>query len=171
MARVAVVEQRLGDEPGGVGEVDEPRTGGAEAAHVVGDREDHGNGAQRLGEAARAGGLLPDAAEARRDGLVAQARRHAADAKLHEHERRPVDGRLSLGSRHETAGKLELAQDASREPADDREAAFIDVVQDELVDGQNVAAQADALDELGGVGAAAADDRDLDSHAGHLTVV
>ncbi len=40
----------------------------------------------------------------------------------------------------------------------------VDVVEHELVDRQHLAAQPDAFDELGRVGAAAADDRDLDAH-------
>ena len=84
---MAVVEQRLGDEAGRVGEVEQPGAGRAEAPGVGGDVEHDGHGAQRLGEAARAGRLLSDAAEPQGDGLVAQARGHAADAQLDEHER------------------------------------------------------------------------------------
>ena len=40
----------------------------------------------------------------------------------------------------------------------------VDVVEDELVDRQPAAASGEALDELGRIGAPAADDRDLDAH-------
>ena len=56
------------------------------ARHPLGDVQDHGHRAQRLGEAARAGRLLADAAAGERHGLVRQPRRLAADADLHQHE-------------------------------------------------------------------------------------
>ena len=61
-----------------------------ELAHALGDAEHDRHRAQRLGEAARAGGLLADAAARERDGLVAEPRRLPADADLDEHEVGPV---------------------------------------------------------------------------------
>ena len=151
--------------PDGVGEVDDPGAGRAEAPHVVGDVEHDGDGPQRLGEAARPRRLLADAAEPQRDRLVAQARRLAADAELEEHERGAVEG-LRRGRRWRRAGrpKPRVVEDPPGEPADDRQALGVGVEQDQLVDRQPVAAQAEALDELGRVGAAAADDGDLHPH-------
>src|SRR5262249_60674080 len=63
------VEQGPGDDPDRVGEVDDPRAGGT-LGDAVGDVQGDGYGAQRLGQAARPGGLLADAATAQRDRLV-----------------------------------------------------------------------------------------------------
>ena len=61
-------------------------------------------------------------------------------------------------------GQSEPVEHPAGEPADDLGALGIDVEQDELVDREAVAADGDALDQLRRVGAAAADDRDLDAH-------
>ena len=58
------------------------------------------------------------------------------------------------------------AQDASSQSADDLESLVIDVVQDQFVDWEPVAPGVEALDQLRGVGAAAADDRNLYAHSG-----
>jgi hypothetical protein len=95
---VAPVEQGLGDDPDRVGEVDQPGPGGGPAGRLGRQLEHHRDGAQGLGEPARPGRLLPDAAELERQGLVHQAHGLATDAQLHDHEvgpsiassRRPV---------------------------------------------------------------------------------
>ncbi len=51
---------------------------------------------------------------------------------------------------------------------DDLEPRLVDVEEDELVDRKTVGASDEALDELGSVGAPAADDRDLDTHCATL---
>ena len=128
---------------------------------VAGDVEHDGNGAKRLGEPARAGRLLADQAKPGRDGLVLQPGGEAADAQLHEHERRALDRSPAVGGAREPARESLPAQDPGGEPADDVQPALVDVVQDDLGDAQPLGAQAEALDQLGGVGAAAADNRDL----------
>ena len=57
-----------------------------------------------------------------------------------------------------------LLQDPARQPTDDFEALVIDVMKDKLVHGQTVAAEVKTFDQLGRVGAAATDDRDLHAH-------
>ena len=63
------------------------------------------------------------------------------------------------------SGPLRLVQHPLREPADHSQPIRVDVVEGQLVDVQARGAIQQALDELGGVGAAAADDGDLDGHA------
>ena len=57
-----------------------------------------------------------------------------------------------------------LLEDPASESTDDFESLIVDVVQDELVEGQAVTSRMEAFDQLWGVGAAAADDRDLYPH-------
>ena len=64
-----------------------PRRGGR-----LGDVEHHRYRAQSLGEAARPGRLLADAAELERQRLVDEPGRLAADAQLDDDEARAVDG-------------------------------------------------------------------------------
>ena len=64
----------------------------------------------------------------------------------------------------QAAGPVERVEHPLGEAADDREPLGVDVEQDELVDRQPVGAADEALDELRGVRAAAADDGDLDAH-------
>ena len=80
------VEERTGDDPDWVREVDDPGVRCGEGADALGDLEHDRHRAHRLGEAARAGRLLADAAAGERDRLVAQPRRLAADAELEEDE-------------------------------------------------------------------------------------
>jgi hypothetical protein len=76
------VEQRPGDDPDGVGEVDEPGAARRPRPRALGDVKHHGHGTQRLGQAARAGGLLAHAAAVERPGLVPLPGGLAADPKL-----------------------------------------------------------------------------------------
>ena len=83
---VAVIEQRLGDDPDRVREVDDPVARGREPRRALRDVEDDRHGPERLREAAGAGRLLADRAEPRWQRLVDEARRLAADPELDEHE-------------------------------------------------------------------------------------
>ena len=93
---VARIEERPRDDPDGVREVDDPGAVGRELARPVGDREDNGNRAQRLRQAARAGRLLADAAARERDRLVGEPRLLAADADLDEDEVGAVEGAVEV---------------------------------------------------------------------------
>ena len=98
---VTGVQQRPGHDADRVGEVDDPRVGRGQPAYPVGDVEHDRHGAQRLGEAAGAGGLLPDAAALQRPCLVAVARRLAADAQLQEDDVRVAHAGVDVaGRRH-----------------------------------------------------------------------
>ena len=103
---------------------------------------------KRLGEAARPGRLLADAAEPVGQRLVGQPGGLAADPELDEDERRPVDRGVAVGRRGQPAGPAAAAEDPLGQPGDDRQPLGIDVVEDELVDRQLVGPIGDALDEL-----------------------
>ena len=94
---MAVVEQRAGHDPDRVGEVDDPRIGRGAATHLIGDVEHDRHGAQSLGEASGAGGLLADAAASQRDGLVEVPCRLTTDAQLQQHEVGAVDRLGEIG--------------------------------------------------------------------------
>ena len=84
--------------PDRVGEVDDPRARRRALAHFLGDLEQHGHGAQRLGEAARAGRLLADRAELVGQRLVDEPSLLAADAQLDEHEIGAVERLVAVAS-------------------------------------------------------------------------
>ncbi len=85
------VEQRPGDDPDRVGEVDDPRVGGGPLAGPLGDVEHYRDRAQRLGEPAGARRLLADAAAIQRPGLVPVPRGLPADPQLQQHRTRAVE--------------------------------------------------------------------------------
>ncbi len=138
--------------------------GGGPPVHRLGELQDHGHGADCLGQAAGTGRLLADRAEAGRDGLVAQASGLAPDAELDEHEVGAVERGIAIERPDEAAGPAGLSEHSLGEAADDRKPLGIDVEQDELVDGQAVGAADHALHQLGRVRAPATDDRHLDAH-------
>ena len=67
---MALIEQRLGDDADRVREVDDPGVRRRPLADQLGQLHHDGHGAQRLGEAARAGRLLADGAELEGQRLV-----------------------------------------------------------------------------------------------------
>ena len=69
------VQQRLGHHPHRIREVDDPRVRSRAATRQLGQLQDDRDGAQRLGESAGAGRLLPDGAEPQGERLVHQSRR------------------------------------------------------------------------------------------------
>ena len=158
---VAGVEQRARDDADRVREVDDPRVRRRIGSRALRDLEHDGDGAQRLGEASGAGGLLPDAAAAQRRGLVAEARLLPADPDLQQHEVSALDGTVEIVGHRQPAAVALLLQHARRHGADDLAALAIDVVQHELAHRKPLALARDARDELRRVGRPGADDRDL----------
>ncbi len=129
---VAGVEQRPRDDPDRIREVDDPCTRFCPRAHALGDLEHDRNRAHRLGEAARAGRLLADAAARERHRFVLQPRRLPADADLQQHERRAVDRRVDVAREREPAAVAGAVEHPLREPADDVEPLGVDVHQRQL---------------------------------------
>ena len=76
---MALIEQRLRHEAGGVREIDEPGARRADVRGQLGKLEHDRDGAERLRESSGSGGLLPDHVELERDRLVLVARLVAAD--------------------------------------------------------------------------------------------
>ena len=77
---------RLGDHPGGVGEVDDPRPR-AYGCYPRSDVDRHRHGAQPVRDAARAGRLLTEQAQVEGDAFVRGAALEATDPDRGEHER------------------------------------------------------------------------------------
>ena len=158
---VPLVEQRARHDPDGVREVDDPGVRRGEGANALGDLQHDRHGAHCLREPARAGRLLADAPARERDRLVAQPGRLAADAELEEDERGVRDGCVEVvGDGQRPAEALPL-EHASRHLPDDRASLGVDVVEDELVDGNAVALPREPGHELRRVRRAAADHRQL----------
>ena len=76
----------------------------------------------------------------------------------------PSIGGLAIAGQLEPPGEAAVVHDAAREAADDVEPLGVDVVQPELREAQQLGARGEALDQLGGVGAARSDDGDLQFH-------
>ena len=161
---MALVQQRLHHDADRVGEVHEPGSPGAAALRLFGDLEHDGNGAESLGETSGTGRLLADAAELQRHRLVDKPRRLATHPELDDHKARAVERAGAVLRGHEPARPLLLLKDAPSQAADDLQPLVIDVVKHQLVDWQPVAAGLKTFDELWGVSAAAADDRNLYAH-------
>ena len=160
-----LVQKRLRDDPDRVGEVDDPCSPRAPATDELGQFEHHGHRAKSLGEATRAGRLLPDVAEPRRKRLIEEPRRLSADAQLDHHEIGAVDGSLAIESHGQATRPAAFCQDPARQAAHDLKALTVDVEQGKLVHRQPVLARDEALNQLGRVGATAAHHGDLQTHA------
>ena len=149
-------EQGAGDDADRVGEVDDPRVR-VGAAYPFGDVEHDRHRAQRLGEAARAGGLLAHAAALQRPCLVLLPGRLSADAQLEQHRVRAVDPGVEVGGGDDPARVPLPREDAPCQPADQLEPFGIRVDEDQLLHGKCVAQPGEPVDEFGRVGRTAAD--------------
>ena len=161
---MARIDERLRHDADRVGEIDDPCVRRTAPTRQLGQIQHHGHRPQRLREPARAGGLLADRPEAKGERLIGEPRRLTADAKLDEDEAGAVDGGLGVAGECQGPRPLEAGEHASSQAAHDRPALVVDVVEDELVDRHPVTTAREPFDQLGGVRAAAADDRDLDPH-------
>ena len=157
---------RLGDDPGGIGEVDGPRRR-RELGDGPRDLEGHGDRAQRIGESARADRLLAQQAEAERDPLVDGAGLRPAHAHGAEHEVRAGHGLAQVGGGDQAGegdGSSLLRQARALlldDGADGRQALGVDVVQRDLVDGEAGGGGGDRLVDEGDAEPSASQDGEL----------
>ncbi len=163
---VTVVEQGPGDDPDGIGEVDDPGVRCRPPRHRAGEVERHGDGAHRLGQAARTGRLLPHAAALEGERLVLGPRRWPPTRNCRSTADAPSMACVAIRGRDEPRGGAGVPQDPLGERPHDGEPLGIGIEQHELVDGQLAGQPAEAVDELGRVGRATPDDREL--HAATL---
>ena len=166
---VARVQQGLGHDPHGVREVQDPAAWRASPLGLVRDLEDQWDGAQRLGEATGPGRLLAQHPKAVGERLVDEAGRLAAHPQLEERERGTVERGAPVAREHEPARPALPPEDPVREPAHDVKPFRVGIQQDELVDRQDGRPAREPLHELRGVGAASADNGDLQAHRHILT--
>src|SRR4029079_18397697 len=73
-------------------------------------------------------------------------------------------GGLAIAAEHQPATPAEPVEHPTGEAADDLEPFGIDIEEDQLVDRQALVPTGEPLDELRRIGAATADDGDLDAH-------
>ena len=154
---VPLVEERPGDDADRVGEVDDPGAVGGELARAAGDLQHDRHRPHRLGEAARAGRLLADAAAGEGGGLVEESRRLAADPDLDEDEVRSVERPVELLGQRQRAPVALALEHPRGQRADHVEALGVDVVQGEV----GVPEPRERRHELGRVGGPGADHREL----------
>ncbi|MGX1252727.1 hypothetical protein RKD48_005238 [Streptomyces ambofaciens] len=150
------LEQGAGDDADRVGEVDDPRVR-VGPAHPLGDVQHHRHRAQRLGEPARAGRLLADAAALQRPGLVLLPGGLPADPQLEQHGVGAVDGRVQVGGGDHAATVPLFGEDAPGETAHQLQPVRRRVDEDQLLDRQRVPQPGEAVDQFGRVGRTAAD--------------
>ena len=162
---MAPVEQRLGDDADGIGEVDQPGIRRRLASDQLRELQHDGHRPKCLGEAPGSGRLLADAVEPKGQRLVQHPGGLATDAQLDQHECRAVHGRDRVRRLGDPDRRPSTGQHPAGEPRHDGQPLGRGIQQDQLVDRQDVRATCDALDELRRVRATAADDRDLESHA------
>ena len=155
---------RLGDDAGRVGEVDDPGVR-RQLFHPTGDIQHHRNGAQRLGEAADAGGLLAEQLVFQAQPFIGGARRQLPDAELGQHESGAVNGVVQ----REVHADLHLFQPVARQHAAGQGgdgfhflAAWLDVHQRQFGDRQLIDALDQPIDQFGSVAAATANHRDFE---------
>jgi hypothetical protein len=146
--------------PRRVGEVDQPGLR-RQLAHIAGDVEHDRHRAQRLGEAAHAGGLLADQVVPPAQQLVAVARGLAAHAQLRDHEVGPVERAPPVAGQLDAEGRLGEGGHAPRERADHRQPLLVRVDQPDLFEAQHAGARDEPIDQLRRVCAAAADHNDF----------
>jgi len=158
---MARIEERAGDDANRIGEIDDPDPVGRPRRSPLRDLEHHRNRAKRLGKAAGAGRLLADATEWEGHRFVAQARLLSADADLEEDEVGPVQRAIEIARESQSPGEALARKHPPGQPADYLEPPRIDVLQGELAHVETLALALQAGDELGRVGRAGTDDRDL----------
>ena len=75
-----------------------------------------------------------------------------------------VERPIAVSGQRQDAGPLTFFENAACQPTDQLQAFLVYVEQNELVDRQAVSMSTEALHQLWGIGAAAADHRDLQAH-------
>ena len=159
------VQQGPGDDADRVGEVDDPGVGRRARPHPLGDVQHDRHRPQRLGESAGPGRLLADAAALQRPGLVAVPGGLTADSKLQKHGARPVDGGVEVGRPGDDRRVPVAGHDPGGERADDRQPLGVRVDQHQFGDLDVAGQPGDAVDQLRGVGRAAAYNREFHENA------
>ncbi len=132
-ARCPACEQRPGDDADRVGEVDDPRVRCC-LGDPLGDVEHDRHGPQRLGQPARAGRLLPDAAALQRPGLVLVAGGLAADPQLEQHRVHAVERGLEGRRRDQLSRVAQPREDPPPDARDQLEPLGRRVDEHQLVD-------------------------------------
>ena len=160
------LERRLGHDGRRVGVVDDP-VGGLGPLFAVVDQFHHGvDGAQAVGQAAGAAGLLPDNAIFQGDLLIFFAHGVQAHAHLRKDEIRIGHGGLGVGGQ----GQLQVGVKHLHHMAHDNAHGFlalgVDVVEDQFLEFEFVLLVQKALDDAGRIGAAAAGDDELEGFHG-----
>ncbi len=133
---VAGVEQRAGDDPDGVREIDDPGSGRRALTHALRDLEHHGHCPEGFRESAGAGRLLPDAPACKRHRLVREPRCLPSHADLDQHELRAVERAVEVVGHGERPLESLRVEHPPGQPTDDLASFRVDVVEDELFDGQ-----------------------------------
>jgi len=130
----------------------------------LGDVEDDGDGAQRLGEAAGACCFLADGRELEGQGLVEQPGLLAADPQLDDDEVGALQRLAPISRQRQNARPAAFCEYAAGKPTDNLESLRVHVQQEQLIDWKALGMTGEALDQFWRVGTAPADDCNLDAH-------
>ncbi len=124
---------RLGDHPGGIGEVDDPRVGG-DAAYGLGDLEGNGHGSQAVGDPAWSGRLLAEQVQVERDPFVGDPPSQPADPDGDEDKVRALQRKVERGRRrHRRRLRFAVAQ-VGEDGGDARQPVGVDIVEGDSID-------------------------------------
>ena len=129
-------------------------SGARELPHALGDLEHDRHSAHRLRKAACARRLLADAAAGERERLVREPRRLPSDPQLEQDEPAPSTAASRSSVTVERAAEALALEHPRRHRADDLAPLRVDVVEDELLDGDPGSLARQPGDELGRVGRA-----------------
>ncbi len=143
--------------------------GAPRVGRLLGDLEDQGHRAEGLGQAARTGRLLAQAAEADRQCLVGVAGRLATHPELHDHEVGTVDGPVPIVGGDEVPGPASSTEHALGEAPYRLQPIPVRIEEDEFVHHHPVLVVAQAVHQLRCVGAPTPDHGHLGSHALNVT--
>src|SRR5262249_32400819 len=158
---VAGVEERPGHDPDRIREVDDPCAVARVGPHALGDLQHDRDRAQRFREAAGTRGLLADAPAGEGKGLVLEARCLAPHADLDEDEVGAVYRAVEIVRDLDATVVALLVEHPLRHAAHGLAPIGVDILQPELAEVEPVAVPGESGNELGRVGRAAADDREL----------
>ncbi len=123
----------LGDQAGRIGEVDDPGVR-REAGHPPGDVDGDGHGAQTVGDAARADGLLAEHALGERHPLVVRPARQPADADRGEDEAGARERLVEVGGGGHPGGVGDTGGLLPQYTGHRIQSTVVQVVQDDLGD-------------------------------------
>ena len=154
---IGVVEHELGDDAGGIGEVDEPCVG-ADSLDAVADMLHDRDSTQSLEEAADAGGLLTDEVIFERDSLIEITGMKHADSYLGDNKVCALKSLVKVIGEKSLALYARLLEHSQAEVADYRSLPLVYIHKGYLLELERGLSLYESVHKLGAICAARTDD-------------